>query len=115
VPEIRRPSRSAREIAEIDPFLKVECFPEGLRGDSYDPFLVEGGKLDLLIEECDSIDVKIRVRQEARRHHIPVLMDTSDRGLLDIERFDLEPERPIFHGLIDDPDPALLAGLTTEQ
>ena len=28
-------------------------------------------------------------------------MDTSDRGMLDIERFDLEPERSIFHGLVE--------------
>ena len=29
-------------------------------------------------------------------------MDTNDRGMLDVERFDLEPGRSIFHGLIDD-------------
>jgi hypothetical protein len=27
-------------------------------------------------------------------------METSDRGVLDVERFDLEPDRPIFHGLL---------------
>ncbi|MFY0537345.1 hypothetical protein [Nannocystis pusilla] len=27
-------------------------------------------------------------------------METSDRGMLDIERFDLEPDRPILHGLV---------------
>jgi ribosomal protein S18 acetylase RimI-like enzyme len=42
-------------------------------------------------------------------------MDTSDRGLLDIERFDLEPERPIFHGLIGDVDPARLRGLPSKE
>ena len=26
-------------------------------------------------------------------------MATSDRGLFDIERFDLDPDRPLFHGL----------------
>lgn len=29
-------------------------------------------------------------------------MQTSDRGMLDVERFDHEPTRPLFHGLIDD-------------
>jgi hypothetical protein len=42
-------------------------------------------------------------------------MDSSDRGLLDIERFDLEPERQIFHGAIGDMDASQLRGLTTEQ
>ena len=107
--------QTARDIAGIDPFLRVLCFPDGLCGGDYDAFLTGGGKLDVLIEECDSIDVKVRVRQQARRHGIPVVMDTGDRGMLDIERFDLEPDRPIFHGLIGDIDPARLAGLTTEE
>ena len=54
--------------------------------------------LDLVIEECDSLDMKVRVREEARARGIPVLMETSDRGLFDVERFDVEPERPLFHG-----------------
>ena len=31
-------------------------------------------------------------------------MATSDRGLVDVERFDLEPHRPILHGLLGDLD-----------
>lgn len=92
---------TAREIAELDPFLKVTCFPEGLTTENMDAFFTDGGKLDVLVEECDSIEVKILARQKARSLGIPVVMDTSDRGCLDVERFDLEPERPILHGLID--------------
>src|SRR5262249_2217706 len=44
-----------------------------------------------------------------------VVMETSDRGMLDIERFDLEPDRPIFHGFVGTIDPLSLRGLTTEQ
>jgi hypothetical protein len=40
-------------------------------------------------------------------------MDTSDRGLIDVERFDLEPERPIIHGALNDVDPRLFMGLLT--
>ncbi len=92
---------AAREIAEIDPFLRVECFPEGITEENIDRFLLEGGKLDILVDECDSLDIKIICRQRAKALQIPVVMDTSDRGLVDVERFDLEPERPILHGLID--------------
>jgi hypothetical protein len=28
-------------------------------------------------------------------------MDMSDRGCLDVERFDLEPDRPLMHGWIE--------------
>jgi hypothetical protein len=44
--------------------------------------------------------VKIAVRRFAREHGLPVVMDTSDRGLIDIERFDKEPTRELFHGLL---------------
>lgn len=98
---LRKVVNVAREIMEIDPFLKVTCFPEGITRDNIDGFCTTGGKLDVLVDECDSVDVKIYARQTAKRLGIPVVMDTSDRGMIDVERFDLEPERPILHGLID--------------
>ena len=42
-------------------------------------------------------------------------METSDRGVLDVERFDLEPDRPLFHGLLGDMDFERLAGLSTAE
>jgi len=91
---------AAREIAEIDPFLRVTVFDEGIRGENIEAFLHDGGKLDVLVEECDSLEVKILARNAARRARIPVVMDTSDRGMIDVERFDNEPERLLFHGLV---------------
>lgn len=87
-----------REIAEIDPFLKVVVFEEGIHEGNLADFLEGEGKLDLLIEECDGLEMKIRSRIAAKKRQIPVLMDTSDRGMMDIERFDLEPDRLILHG-----------------
>lgn len=91
----------AREIAEIDPYLKVTCFHEGITDSNLDSFLTEGGKLDVLIDECDGVDVKIKCRVAARKYGIPVLMEASDRATIDIERFDLQPERPILHGFVE--------------
>ena len=42
-------------------------------------------------------------------------MATSDRGLIDVERFDLEPQRPILHGLLGDTDIAGLSGLSNRE
>lgn len=106
---------AAREIAEIDPFLEVECHEQGINEDNIDAFLTAGGTLDALVEECDSIDIKFLARERARHHRIPVLMDTSDRGMFDLERFDLEPTRSVFHGLGGDIDHRTLRGLTYEQ
>ena len=103
---------AARRIAEIDPYLRVIVEPTGVRPENLGEFL-DG--LDLVIEECDSLDMKFLVREAARERHIPVIMETSDRGVLDVERFDLEPDRPIFHGLLGDMDSSKLANLTTAQ
>ena len=56
---------AAREIAELDPFLTVKCYFEGINKTDLDSFLLEGGQLDVLIEECDGIDIKFLVRYRA--------------------------------------------------
>ena len=92
---------AARQIAELDPFLHVECFVDGLTPDNMDSFFEgKGAPLDILVEECDGIDMKIISRIKAKSLGIPVVMDTNDKGMLDIERFDLEPDRPILHGKV---------------
>jgi molybdopterin/thiamine biosynthesis adenylyltransferase/nitroreductase len=103
----------AREIAEIDPYLKVVCFDEGITADNMDLFLTQNGKLDLLIDECDSFDIKINARNKAKELGIPVLMEGSDRGTIDIERFDLEPNRPVLHGMVAHLDMEKFKSLTT--
>ncbi|CAM5789136.1 Rv1355c family protein [Brevibacillus borstelensis] len=106
---------TAREIAEIDPYLRVVCYPEGITEENIERFLWDGGKLDILVDECDSLNIKILAREKARLHGIPVVMDTSDRGLLDVERFDLEPDRPILHGLAEGLDYSRVQGLSDQE
>jgi len=109
---------TAQKIAELDPYLKVTCFTDGITEDNIDAFLGEGpGRINILIEECDSIDVKIISRIKAREKGIPVVMDTNDRGMLDVERFDLEPERPLFHGNLNEEgiDFTKLKNLTSQE
>lgn len=105
---------AAQEIAEIDPYLNVTIFAEGITDENLDTFLGEGdSKLDVLVEVCDGLDIKINARKAARSKQIPVVMDTNDRGMIDIERFDLEPVRKLLHGYID--EDAVLLNLTNEQ
>ncbi len=94
----------AREIAEFDPYLKVICFTDGITEENIDSFLLDGGKLDMLIEESDGLNIKILAREKAKKFQIPVLMEASERGVMDIERFDLEPDRPILHGYLEGMD-----------
>lgn len=102
----------ARRVSELDPYMRVEPWSSGVCEENLDRFL---SGLDLVVEECDSLNMKLLVREHARRLQIPVLMETSDRGTLDVERFDLEPERPIFHGLIEGVSAKELAGLSVSD
>lgn len=106
---------AAREILEMDPYLTIKIFNDGLHAGNMDEFFLGDGKLDLFIEVCDGLDIKIESRFKARELHIPVVMDTNDRGMLDVERFDLEPSRPILHGLADGLDPQNIKDLTNEE
>ncbi|WP_342328446.1 Rv1355c family protein [Pedobacter sp. FW305-3-2-15-E-R2A2] len=105
----------AREIKEIDPFLKVTCFDDGMTEENMDRFFTEGGNLDIVVDECDGLDIKILLRHKAKSLGIPVVQDMSDRGTLDVERFDLEPERPILHGWIDHLDHTQVKYLKTNE
>ncbi len=91
---------AAREILELDPYLKVICYTDGITESNIDDFFSKEKKIDLLVEECDGLDIKILSRIKARELRVPILMDTNDRGMLDIERYDLEPNRELLHGLI---------------
>ena len=109
---VNKAEAAARRIAELDPYLAVRIFNAGLTTDTIDEFL-DG--LDIVVDECDSLDMKAIVRERARARGIPVLMATSDRGLVDVERFDLDPQRPILHGLLGNVDPASLARMTSGE
>ncbi len=106
---------AARSIYEINPYADLKLYHQGIQEADLDDFLLQPRPLDLLIEECDDLAIKVLLRQRARQLGIPVLMDTCDRGLIDIERFDLEPERPLFHGLAGELSPESLRGLSTSD
>jgi nitroreductase len=106
---------AARRLFEVDPYLEVDVWEEGVDEGNVDRFLDEGGRVDLLVEECDDLFMKVYLRERARAHRIPVVMETNDRGMLDVERFDLEPERELLHGLIGPVRARDLKGLPTKE
>src|SRR6516164_5968682 len=61
---------AARRIAELDPYLPVRVLDVGLTVNTVDEFL-DG--LDVVVEECDSLDMKASLRAGARARRMPVL------------------------------------------
>ena len=59
---------AARRVGELDPYCAVTIFPQGLSKENLDSFL-DG--LDIVVEECDSLDIKLLVREAARRRRHP--------------------------------------------
>ncbi len=92
----------AREyIYQMDPYGEVIEYDKGVNTESIADFLKD---IDVLIEETDHLETKILLRQNAREYGIPVVMatDNGDGVVLDIERFDLDRNTPLFNGAIGD-------------
>lgn len=92
----------ARKAWEIDPFLDIEVWQERVTYESLKQYILSPELLNIFIDAMDSLDLKVFARLICREYRIPIIMSTTngDRIILDVERYDLEPERPIFHGLL---------------
>lgn len=87
---------AARRTWEIDPFAQIDGWGAVEAGEE-DEFVAG---MRVVIDEIDNIRMKISLREAAKRAGIPVVMgtDNGEGVILDVERFDLEPDRPILHG-----------------
>jgi hypothetical protein len=92
------------QLYEINPYAEVQTWPAGLKGDDLSGFLDGGRRLDVVFDEIDDFGMKVRLRMAARDAKVPVIMLTSlgDNILVDVERYDTEPDLPLFHGLLGD-------------
>ena len=95
-----------RRTFEADPYSDIQAFPAGYTPGAADAFLGNGGteRLTVLVEEMDDLALKVGIRVKARAAGVPVVMvtDNGDNAILDVERFDLDPGYPLFHGLAGD-------------
>lgn len=107
---IAKAELTARHIYELNPFADVRCFDKGINADNIDDFFEN---IAIVVDEIDDFKIKVRLRLKAKERRIPLLMFTSlgDNILIDIERYDLEPELAIFNGAIGDvPEEILTKG-----
>ena len=97
---VHKVEMTARQIYALNPYTKVELFPEGLNPKNITKFFGGPPKLDVVIDELDNLAIKVLIREQAKKHRIAVLMaaDNGDNGVVDIERYDLNPKTKFFHG-----------------
>lgn len=81
---------AARRIYEDNPFAKVTTLLKGASRENIEK-LLKAEKIDLMIEEVDSLPFKIHTRELAIKYKVPVIMitDNGDGVVLHVERYDL--------------------------
>lgn len=91
----------SRKVWEIDPFIEIVGLLDGLNQTNLSQTL-EAHEVDVIVDEMDDLAMKIILREAAKSKKLPVVMaaDDGDDALIDIERFDLKPDSPLFAGRI---------------
>lgn len=96
----------ANFVYHLNPYAHVHLFDQGVNDENMDTFLQD---VDVLVEETDDLEMKIKLRVAAKERNIPVVMatDNGDNVVVDVERYDLHKGLMIFNGVAGD--------LTVEQ
>ena len=92
----------SKQLYEIDPYVEIISFPQGLSQNNVKNFVASFPRSKLIFELIDDFEMKILLRKIAKQQKTPVIMLTSlgDSVLIDIERYDTEPETKIFNGAV---------------
>lgn len=93
----------AKKLSGLDPFLEQVHYKSGINEINLEEILTKY-KPDIIVDEMDSLRMKMVIRTRAKEMGIPVVMatDNGDNILLDIERFDEQEDLPILHGILPD-------------
>lgn len=91
---------TAEQVYEINPYAHINCFSSGITKESLLDFVTQEPKPKLIFEIIDSFEMKIHLRDLARKYGVAVIMVTNlgDRILMDVERYDLDKNIEYFNG-----------------
>ncbi len=91
----------AKKISETDPYIEQIHYKDGLTEKNLARIMNEH-RPDVIIDEMDSLSMKITLRKAAKENGVAVLMatDDGDNAILDIERYDQNPDQELFDGRI---------------
>lgn len=108
---------TANKIFEIDPYANLIGFNQGITLKNLDIFFDKDPRPQLIYEACDDFKMKVKIRLEAKKRRIPLVMLTSlgDSLLVDVERYDINPNLEIFNGRVGLITEEILAKEITEE
>lgn len=107
----------AEQLYAINPYLKLQLYPGGVNSDNLDDFFNKDFQPKLIVELIDDFKMKVKLRVEARKRRIPLVMFTNlgDNILVDVERYDLNPKLELFNGLAGEAVEKILQKPITEE
>ncbi len=93
---------AAQYMYLMNPYARIDVYSEGITSQNVSSFL---SGVDVLIEEMDSLPMKVLIRKDAQKSGVPVLMatDNGTSAIVDVERYDIDPAYPLFHGRVELP------------
>jgi tRNA A37 threonylcarbamoyladenosine dehydratase len=99
---------TAQQIYSINPYAQIEFFTKGLTKENtkgltkenIGQFFTKLPKLDIIIDEIDNFAIKYLIRKYAKKCKIPVItgIDNGEQAIVDLERYDKDPETVFFNG-----------------
>jgi len=89
----------AKKISLVDPYTRQTHLKDGFTPENFTA--TDASKLDVLVDEVDDIEAKVRMRLLAEQQGVPLVMatDVGDTSIIDVERYDLGDAKP-FHGAL---------------
>ncbi|OGL22225.1 hypothetical protein A2707_02730 [Candidatus Saccharibacteria bacterium RIFCSPHIGHO2_01_FULL_45_15] len=89
---------AGRYLSEVDPYIEQIHLDQGYREDSFD--VLQAFEPSLVIEEADDFHAKTIIRRDAQKLRAALVMggDIGERSIIDVERYDLNPNTKAFHG-----------------
>lgn len=90
-----------RQLYEMNPYSEISYFDK-VEAANAEAIFDKPWATRLAIDEIDDLEMKTKIRVEAKKRRIPVVMasELGDTVVLDVERHDQEDDYPIFHGSV---------------
>lgn len=103
-------------ILEINPFCNIHSFKHGSSKEIREVFEMKP-KIDIVVDEIDNFEAKILLRKLAREKRIPLISaaDVGDNVILDVERYDQDPNLELFLGRVPNIETINFSSLTDKE